>query len=192
PSSADGPDSAMIVFHSATISPSAASHVMGVKTPSPFAPVRLSGVASRSGECTSSASRLTLAQAKPAVKGWSGSPWIRTTRSFSTCARSEHMSGQSWAQATRTTCKGSPHFSQGTTLAGGRLRGYASELEADLAQLAACFGVIGLAIGSGFMELVKIEPAPSVELRRQGQVEDRLGALLDRAPRFHAGLAHHG
>jgi hypothetical protein len=52
-------------------------------------------------ECTSSVSRLTLAQAKPAVKGCSGSPWMRTTRPLSTVANSEHISGQSWAQTIR-------------------------------------------------------------------------------------------
>src|ERR1700675_91180 len=63
--------------------------------------MRRKGVGRRSGEWTRSASRLTLPQAKPAVKGWSGSPSMRTTRPFSTCARIEHMSGQSWAQTVR-------------------------------------------------------------------------------------------
>src|SRR5262245_43005046 len=92
----------MIDVQRDVISSSAASQVIGANLPSPLAPMRCSGVAIRSGECTSSASRFTLAQAKPAVNGWSGSPSIRTTRSFSTCASKEHMSGQSCAQTTRT------------------------------------------------------------------------------------------
>ena len=96
-----GPIRAMMDFQRAVISSSAASQVIGANLPSPLAPMRRSGVARRSGECTSSASRLTLAQAKPAVNGWSGSPSTRTTRPFSTCASSEHMSGQSCAQTTR-------------------------------------------------------------------------------------------
>src|ERR1700733_11605469 len=84
------------------ISSSAASQVIGVNLPSPLAPRRRSGVAMRSGECTSSASRFTLAQAKPAGNGWSGLPSTRTTRSPSTCASNEHMSGQSCPQTTRT------------------------------------------------------------------------------------------
>ena len=75
---------------------------IGANLPSPLAPMRRSGVWMRSGECTSSASRLTLAQANPAVKGCSGSPLMRTTRPSSTSASSEHMSGQSCAQTTRT------------------------------------------------------------------------------------------
>src|SRR3954471_1714022 len=84
------------------ISSSASSQLMGANLPSPLAPVRRSGVWMRSGECTSSMSRLTLAQANPAVKGCSGSPLMRSTRPSSTSANSEHMSGQSWAQTTRT------------------------------------------------------------------------------------------
>ena len=64
-------------FHRDVISSSAASQVIGANFPSPFAPTRRSGVARRSGEWTSSASRFTLAQAKPAVNGWSGSPSTR-------------------------------------------------------------------------------------------------------------------
>src|SRR4051812_49971293 len=74
------------------ISSSASSQLMGANLPSPLAPVRRSGVWRRAGECTSSASRLTLAQAKPAVKGCSGSPLMRSTRPSSTSANSEHRS----------------------------------------------------------------------------------------------------
>jgi len=59
----------MIDVQRDAISSSAASHEIGANLPSPFAPRRRSGVAIRSGEWTSSASRLTLAQAKPAVNG---------------------------------------------------------------------------------------------------------------------------
>src|SRR5712691_2615440 len=92
----------MIERHRATISSSAASQLIGANLPSPFLPMRRSGVVNRSGECTISASRLTLAQAKPAVKGWSGSPLMRFTRPSSTSANSEHISGQSCAQTIRT------------------------------------------------------------------------------------------
>src|SRR5438552_7583915 len=95
----------MIVFHRPVISSSAASQLIGANLASPLAPIRRSGVSRRSGECTSSASRLTLAQAKPAVKGCSGSPLTRNTRPSSTSANSEHMSGQSCAQTTRTVSK---------------------------------------------------------------------------------------
>ena len=57
----------MIAFHLAAISSSASSQVIGLNWPEPLGPVRLSGVAMRSGEFTRSASRLTLPQAKPAV-----------------------------------------------------------------------------------------------------------------------------
>ena len=66
--------------------------------------------AKRSGECTRSASRLTLAQANPAVNGCSGSPRTRRTLPFSTSASSEHMSGQSCAQTTRTVSINAPAF----------------------------------------------------------------------------------
>jgi hypothetical protein len=92
----------MIACQRAMISSSAASQLIGANLPSPLAPVRRKGVSSRSGEWTSSASRLTLAQANPAVNGCSGSPLMRNTRPPSTSANSEHMSGQSCAQTTRT------------------------------------------------------------------------------------------
>src|SRR5437763_10351281 len=102
-----------------TISSSASSQPIGANLPSPLAPVRRSGFCRRSGECTSSMSRFTLAQAKPAVKGCSGSPLMRSTRPPSTSANSEHMSGQSWAQTTRTVsmllirhCEGSEAISR--------------------------------------------------------------------------------
>src|SRR5262245_8061648 len=60
----------------------------------------------RSGEYSDSCSRLTLAHAKPAVIGWSGSPCRRSSRPSSTWARSEHWSGQSWAHAVRTVLIG--------------------------------------------------------------------------------------
>src|SRR3984957_17754185 len=88
----------MIACHLPAISSSAAAQEIGANFPSPLAPTRRSGVARRSGECTSSWSRFTLAQANPAVNGWSGSPLMRLTRPSSTSASSEHMSGQSWAQ----------------------------------------------------------------------------------------------
>ena len=69
--------------------------------PRPWARCGAAASAMRSGECTSSASRLTLAQANPAVNGCSGSPRMRSTRPSSTSASSEHMSGQSCAQTTR-------------------------------------------------------------------------------------------
>src|SRR5271155_123520 len=101
---ADGPDSSMIEFHLAAISSTASSHPMEANLPSPLAPIRRRGVAIRSGELTSSASRLVLAQAKPAVNGWSGSPRTCATCPFSTLTSSEHESGQSCAQTTRTVC----------------------------------------------------------------------------------------
>ena len=57
----------MIAFQRLVISSSAASQLIGVNSPLPFGPTRRSGVRSRSGECTVSMSRLTLAQANPAV-----------------------------------------------------------------------------------------------------------------------------
>ena len=68
----------MIARQRAVISSSASSQLIGANLPSPLAPIRRSGVSRRSGECTSSASRLTLAQANPAVNGCSGSPSMRT------------------------------------------------------------------------------------------------------------------
>ena len=96
-----GPSVLMMACQRPTISSSAWAHEIGSKRPSPLAPVRRSGVSTRSGEWTHSCSRLTLAQAKPAVIGWSGSPWSFSRRPSSTVASSEHWSGQSWAQAVR-------------------------------------------------------------------------------------------
>src|SRR5271170_6856473 len=101
---ADGPDCSMIEFHLAAISSTASSHPMEANLPSPLAPIRRRGVAIRSGEMTSSASRLVLAQAKPEVNGWSGSPRTCATCPFSTLTSSEHESGQSCAQTTRIVC----------------------------------------------------------------------------------------
>src|ERR1044072_881787 len=92
----------MIDFHLAVISSSASSQVIALNWPDPLGPVRLSGVLMRSGELTRSASRLTFPQADPAVYGCSGSPCTRTILPSSTWAISEHMSGQSCAQTTRT------------------------------------------------------------------------------------------
>ena len=62
-----GPLSATIAFHFAVISSSASSQAIALNWPEPLAPMRLSGVAMRSGEFTRSASRFTFPQAKPAV-----------------------------------------------------------------------------------------------------------------------------
>src|ERR1700681_3351676 len=98
---ASGPDSPTIALHLAVISSNASSQPTGANLPVLLGRIRRSGVASRSGELTSSASRLVLAHAKPAVNGWSGSPRTCTTWPFSTLGSSEHRSGQSCAQTTR-------------------------------------------------------------------------------------------
>src|SRR5713101_3055009 len=97
-----GPSVLMTACQRPTISSSAWVHEIGSKRPSPLAPARRSGVSTRSGEWTNSCSRLTMAQMKPAVIGWSVSPWSFSSRPSSTVASSEHWSGQSWAHAVRT------------------------------------------------------------------------------------------
>ena len=66
------------------------------------------------------------------------------------------------------------------------------ELQAERAQPAARLGVVGLRVGARFVQHVEVEAAPALEPGRDGELQDRLGAVLDLAHRRDAGLAHHG
>src|SRR5258708_31514606 len=63
---------------------------------------------------------------------------------------------------------------------------------AERAQLLARLGVVGLRVGAGLVHDVEVEAAPALELGRDGELQDRLGAGFDLAQGRHARLAHHG
>ncbi len=68
----------------------------------------------------------------------------------------------------------------------------AGELAAEDAKLLTRGRVTGLGIGAGRALPVVIEAGVSFEVGTHSQVENGVGALIDRAHRSDAGLAHHG
>src|SRR3954453_7655887 len=68
----------------------------------------------------------------------------------------------------------------------------ADEVEAQGSQLLSGLGVIGLCFGAGFLLAVEIEATAALQGGRCREVENGVGAGLDRAPWRHAGLADHG
>jgi len=72
--------------------------------PGPFGATLLIGYSTRSGEYTRSRYLATLAQRKPRVTGWTGSPWILVAFPSSTVMSTPQASGQSCGQAAWTIC----------------------------------------------------------------------------------------
>src|ERR1700730_1603939 len=70
----------------------------------PFAPTRLIGYKTRSGEYTRSRYLATFAHKKPRVTGCAGSPLTLVARPSSTVIKTPQASGQSCGQAAWTTC----------------------------------------------------------------------------------------
>src|ERR1700693_3084208 len=102
------PNAAAMRLRRSVISSRACSHVMRSKSVvcRPFVlfgATRRIGYSTRWGEYTRSRYLATLAQRKPRVTGWAGSPWIRVARPFSTVMSTPQASGQSCGQAAWTT-----------------------------------------------------------------------------------------
>jgi hypothetical protein len=100
---ASGPFRSIAALIRAEMSASASSHEAARNSPAPFAPVRTSGVSTRSGAYTRCACLRTFEQIHPSVSGLSGPASTFTMRPSVTVTASEQASGQSSVQAVCTT-----------------------------------------------------------------------------------------
>jgi hypothetical protein len=65
-------------------------------------------------------------------------------------------------------------------------------MKADRLEALARLCIIRLNLGAGFPQSVEVQAAAPFEGGRGSEIEDRLGAFLDAAPRLDAGAAYHG